>query len=83
MQKVLCRKSNRGKDSGIRGSGVAETRRNVAGSLFRRETGKPALKHNALAQLAELRAPQLFFQFGLAGENDLQEFAVGILQIQQ
>ncbi len=72
-----------GKEWGTGATGGSQTSGNVSSGLFLSENWEAGVDHDALAQLAKLRQTEFLFQFRLAGEDDLQEFAARRLEIQQ
>src|SRR5260370_991043 len=57
--------------------------RDVLLGLLVGKRGGTAAEHDALAELAKLRKFELLLQFGLTGENNLQQLVRGSLQIRE
>ena len=58
-------------------------RGDVLGGLGFLERSQVAAKHDALLQLPEIRRIQLPLQFGLTGQDDLEELPAPVLQVTQ
>jgi hypothetical protein len=70
------------KDRRAIGSRNAESLLDIAIGLLQRKRSCPAADSDALAELTKLVALELCLQFGLTGENDLQELLPRRFEIQ-
>ena len=72
-----------GKDARAVGAGGMQARLDVLVGFVERESGSLAAQRNALFDLAKFRLLEALFEFGLAGEDDLQQLFVRRLEIQK
>ena len=73
----------RAEDIGIFGSRDSHALLNISVGFLERERARLGAQRDALPELAQLRLVQFLFEFGLPGENDLQQLFRGSLQVRQ